>query len=243
MFVKVLSSVPHNHHYMIKYITFITKSQLQPKGKVKHHICPRKIWPEYKNLNENAWNVAFLTPREHFIAHLLLWKALPQHSSMAYAALAMQHKNNEKINSRLYETLVIETSKETSKRNRNRTWVNKGEHCKNILSSDLQDYESDGWAKGRIFSSQHKNNIAKKAIERYANPQNNPNYGKKHTKETREKMKIARANQPPTNPTQVEYLGKIYSTLKEFSQDIGVSYYIANKMIKEGTITKMKPPS
>ena len=98
MFVKVLSSVPHNHHYMIKYITFITKSQLQPKGKVKHHICPRKIWPEYKNLNENAWNVAFLTPREHFIAHLLLWKTLPQHSSMAYAALAMQHKNNEKIN-------------------------------------------------------------------------------------------------------------------------------------------------
>lgn len=38
----------------------------------KHHILPKSLYPRFKNFSHHNWNMALLTPREHFIAHLIL---------------------------------------------------------------------------------------------------------------------------------------------------------------------------
>ena len=39
-----------------------------------HHILPKSLFPEFKSFKENSWNKVLLTPREHFICHLLILK-------------------------------------------------------------------------------------------------------------------------------------------------------------------------
>ena len=87
----ILSSKPHNPHYLKRYIRFIKQCQqknVDYSGYVeKHHICPKAddMFPEYINFNLNSWNCAILTARQHFIAHLMLWKLFPRFSSQLKA--------------------------------------------------------------------------------------------------------------------------------------------------------------
>lgn len=110
----ILSSINHNPRYLKKYIRFIEdcllKNQYYDGIIEKHHICPRAMFPEYISLTENSWNRADLTPRQHFIAHLLLWKVYPAVNAVKAALFFISHKDGHKINSKLYEKLKIEYS-------------------------------------------------------------------------------------------------------------------------------------
>jgi len=94
----ILASKPHNPHYLNRYITFIHNCQLKNvgyKGPVEgHHICPKAddMFPEYKDFRKHPWNKVNLKPREHFVAHLLLWKAFFTSKSQCHAAWQMKHK-------------------------------------------------------------------------------------------------------------------------------------------------------
>jgi hypothetical protein len=120
---SILSSKPHNPHYLNRYITFVQKCQqknVDYYGYVeKHHICPKAkdMFPEYKSLSKHVWNKAELTPRQHFISHIILWKTFPN-TSQEDALWAMKHKNGQDINSRLYESLRIDIRKKNIHRAR-----------------------------------------------------------------------------------------------------------------------------
>ena len=122
---SILSSKPHNPHYLNRYIRFIQQCQQNNKKSStkthRHHICPRAkdMFPEYESFSKNKWNMARLTPRQHFIAHIMLWKAYPNVSSQFNAVWQMKHRNNEQMNSRLYESALLEHSKVSSARLRN----------------------------------------------------------------------------------------------------------------------------
>jgi hypothetical protein len=68
-----------NHHYVTRYIKFIqsiaTRSDMIDGYYEKHHILPKSMYPEYKNLSTHPWNCVKLTMREHFLAHWMLAKA------------------------------------------------------------------------------------------------------------------------------------------------------------------------
>ena len=76
----------------------------------KHHVFPKSIYGKNNKLVK-------LTPREHYVAHALLYKAMikrygEKHDSskkMIYAFWAM-HMKYSKVNSRLYETLKLKRS-------------------------------------------------------------------------------------------------------------------------------------
>jgi len=76
----------------------------------KHHIIPKSL----NGTNEN-FNIVKLTPREHFIAHILLTKMVYEKihkRSMAFALIAMKRSNNKTGynrvgNSRLYEKIKV----------------------------------------------------------------------------------------------------------------------------------------
>lgn len=59
-----------------------------------HHIIPKSIKPEFKDLKLNPWNKVLLTPKEHFICHLLLTKMLsgPNKNKMVYALWGMTNQ-------------------------------------------------------------------------------------------------------------------------------------------------------
>ena len=106
---SILASKPHNPHYLNRYITFIQNCQqknvLYEGYAEKHHICPKAkdMFPEYKNFKENPWNCVRLTPRQHLIAHMILYRAYKSLQSPLYALNRMINSNNTKINTKLYE--------------------------------------------------------------------------------------------------------------------------------------------
>lgn len=114
MFQDKLFSKPHNIHYLNRYITFITlcKHKNRVKGD-NHHILPKAkdMFPEYSDFNLHEWNKVKLSKREHFIAHMILWKAYPESNSQLYAFFSMKNKNHVKINSKIFQKLKEDIAK------------------------------------------------------------------------------------------------------------------------------------
>jgi len=120
MLYEILASVTHNPHYLNKYITFITNCQEKNKNykgyTEKHHICPKAqdMFPEFTSFTEFPWNCVELTPRQHYIAHLLLYKSYPHVLSQKTALYLMANLKDREVNSKLYNKLrfeVVEVSK------------------------------------------------------------------------------------------------------------------------------------
>lgn len=117
---SILSTKPHNPHYLNRYITFINNCQLKNlniSGYIEnHHICPKAkdMFPQYNSFKEYPWNKVKLTARQHYIAHLLLWKTY-NNRSMTMAVYYITKTKYHKMNSRLYESLKIERSKHIKK--------------------------------------------------------------------------------------------------------------------------------
>jgi hypothetical protein len=122
----ILSSKPHNQHYLKRYVKFIeycNNINTHYTGYVEyHHILPKAktLFPEYKNFKQNPWNKIKLTPRQHFIAHWMLWKIFG--GFMAYAFSIMRRKSKVhseryfRLNSKSYGELKIAVSKSQSTR-------------------------------------------------------------------------------------------------------------------------------
>jgi len=118
----ILSSKPHNIHYLQRYFKFIERCKLQQVQSrdvyyEKHHICPKAkdLFPEYSNLIKHSWNCICLTYRQHFIAHWLLWKTYG--NSQMYAFYSMINQNKDKLysaNSRIYEKVKSQVKNNAS---------------------------------------------------------------------------------------------------------------------------------
>lgn len=65
-----------------RYTRFINQRIGRPKdfGDCLHHILPVCEYPEYKNLRTFEWNGVRLTDREHFVAHIMLYKLFKTHA-------------------------------------------------------------------------------------------------------------------------------------------------------------------
>lgn len=90
------------------------------EGDERHHIVPRSLGG-----NDEPQNIAFITPREHFVCHWLLTKIHPageEHWKMINAFRMMRAENpnqqrySTKITSRVYENLKKEYAKLQSER-------------------------------------------------------------------------------------------------------------------------------
>lgn len=106
---SVLSSKPHNPHYLSRYITFIEQCQQKNVGYLglveKHHICPKAsdMFPEFENFSLHPWNKVLLSPRQHYIAHMILWKTFSCYSQTI--AFNLMIPNNLKKSSKIYQKL------------------------------------------------------------------------------------------------------------------------------------------
>lgn len=120
-----------------------------------HHILPVSLGGS----NDDS-NLVMFTGREHFIAHMLMWKANPEDVSLMRAAFLMSNRKLSKINSISYENLKQNISK---------------------VSSELYAGENNPFF-GKKHSEEtklkFKDRPSKKGVD-------NPNFGKKWSEERR----------------------------------------------------------
>lgn len=166
---NILSSKPHDPHYLSKYNIFIEQCQQKNVGYTgyteTHHICPKAkdMFPEYEIFRDNPWNCAVLTPRQHFIAHIMLWKIFPSVNSVAYAAHSMRNYQNKKICSKLYQNLNEEFRKFQSSQVRN--WhANMTHDAKKSRSEKISTA-----SKNMVMAKTIEGNVTKVSVEEYNN--------------------------------------------------------------------------
>lgn len=101
-------------NYLEVYNSLITKALV--RGTVvgyyeEHHIIPKCLG----GVDESS-NLVKLTGREHYVAHLLLWKIYPDNRKIFHAAWMMSNRKLTKCHSRTYESLRVSHSKILSER-------------------------------------------------------------------------------------------------------------------------------
>lgn len=140
-----------NQKHLNRYIQFISSRpnrKLKQKGFHTHHIYPRSM--AIKNNIEDYdgdWNLIELTPREHFIAHMILWKC--GYPEMISAFVFMSGKNYDyfKLTSRQYQVLIDGLNIIKSDDFSGRVWINNGSENKRI---NIINSLPEGYAYGRL---------------------------------------------------------------------------------------------
>jgi hypothetical protein len=101
-----------NKIYIQRYLKFVSTIPQRgdptkhTAGFDRHHIIPVSLGG--KKGYQKKENLVLLSPREHYIAHLMLWKAFG--GAMAHAFWMMNHIATKKLTSRQYDKLREEIS-------------------------------------------------------------------------------------------------------------------------------------
>ena len=136
-----------------------------------HHIIPKcKGGTGNSNRPKNNVNIVLLTAREHFLAHWLLWRIYgDRQMALAFHKMMSNTKNTNRISSSRGYAEAREAFKLTNIGNQY------GKNNVRIVSDEQKKKQSEVM-KGRYFG------------------ENNPFYNKKHTNETKEKIRNSRKN-------------------------------------------------
>lgn len=252
---EILSSKPHDSHYLTKYMRFIERCQIKNTSLTqdvfeRHHICPKAkdMFPQFSCLKENDWNGILLTPRQHFISHVMIWKAFPFSFSQRSALWAMKHKNGMLLDSKMYERLKHEMVKGIGASNSGTVWINDGSVSKIVRREVLSEHLNAGWQRGRIFTQTHRQKISSNVSQRYTDPSKNPNYGKKRKMIVKDGIrKCVEEDALPSflqdgwvigvtplkykrgtshTAKSIKYEGKVYNSIKECMFETGKSRFI-----------------
>jgi hypothetical protein len=177
-----------------------------------HHIIPKCMGGSNAESNK-----VLLTPREHFIAHLLLSKSVEQqYRKQMYCALVrFMGKNSDrsriKINSKTYETIIYNNRVYSLGENNSFYGKHHTEETKKILSKKSKEY-----------CSTHKN----------------PFYGKSHTEETKNILSYKRSK-----PIRVYFTNGVivhFSQYKYLGFYLGKSGHLGCKLVKPQFIHLLK---
>ena len=153
----------------------------------RHHILPKCMGGG----NEEE-NLIDLFAREHFIAHKLLVQENPGNKSLAYAYSMMafpKNTNQERyeLSPEEYEEArkLLSNTPKSEEHKRKIGESNKGK----IVSEESRQKMRE--AKHNI-SDETRNKMSEAAKVRFLTPENNPMFGKHHSKESKEKMSESR---------------------------------------------------
>ena len=177
---------PSNYVHYLRYKEFIESRPIRDLKREKnyciHHIFPRSLG----GLDDND-NLIKLTTREHFIAHLILWKC--GYTEMMYSFLLITNtsKSIGKLTSRQYTRLCeeysIRRSIEYSGAGNPFFHKKRPEHSKKMSGKNNPMYGKD-WRIGKTTEEleNHKNNCKKRVGDK------NSFYNKRHSNESKNKI-------------------------------------------------------
>ena len=202
-FNLIMEEYEVRYKYYCIYNKLINKSLSRglDKSKIKeimekHHILPRCMGGK-----DEESNYVLLTPKEHYIAHLLLHRIYPEHKGLLYAVFKMASIKSKRsfISSRMYEQLRLEyiesqkghlISEETR---RKISESQKGKKISNDTKNKIsQANKNPSDETRRKMSNSQKSRKDLKEIGR----KNLSQYwkGKTRSEETKKKMSVAQSN-------------------------------------------------
>jgi len=215
--------------HLNRYIKFIDSRPIRKKSKdlytERHHKIPVSLGG-----SDDKENTINLTGREHFIAHLILWKAFGDKMTTAFFYMCNIKKGKYR-SSKQYAILREEYSKATSRRLKGKPAWNKGkkhsEETKKKISKS---------GKGRKFSEESKKKISESNKGKPKSEEARKNMslggkGKKLSKEHIEKIRIANKDFRHSEESKK----KISNTLKGHKQSEETKRKISNSMKKKAS--------
>lgn len=142
-----------------------------------HHIIPKCMGG-----TNDKWNLVKLTPKEHFICHLLLCEIYPKNQKLRFALWNMcnvsrDYQERYKVSAKSYEIIRKEYSESISGKNNPRYGVK--------LTDEIKQKISDS------------------RIGKYKG-EKNPFFGKTHSEETKEKLKITSSKHRHSEETKIK---------------------------------------
>lgn len=182
----------------VKFILGVSKTapkERNRKGLHLHHIIPACFLTE--ELRKDKENLIYLTARQHYIAHLILWKAIGGPMAKAFALLS----NEKTLTSRQYEKLIEEVSRQNSLNSKGKNNPNYGKHWSEEMKKHLSEKE-----KGKYIPPETR---AKMSESRKG--EKNPNYGKSMSDEQRKKISEYRTNNPRFSGKNHPMYGRTHS--------------------------------
>jgi hypothetical protein len=215
-----------NYIHYYRYQKFIKSRSIRnlkrEKGFNIHHVVPRSLGGG----NDNS-NLIKLTIREHYIAHLILWKC--GYKEMVNAFWLMSHDsrfNKNKLTSRLFEKLQKDKSNScfwkimnASEKEEYRARISKSQKGK-IFSEDYRKKLSMA-SKGVPKSEKHKESLRKAGLGRKISIEQiqktaSKNTGQKRDEKTKIRMSIAQRGikNPSARKVQCIETGEIFSLMK-----------------------------
>ena len=148
--------------YIDRYNRFIDslKNQSIVGLSEKHHIVPKSMGG-----TDDKSNLIALTPRQHYIAHWMLWKAYSGKMAQAFHFMNI-HPKYKKLNGRLYEKLRTEAIEYVRKTNKGRK-ISKEERL--LMSARAKQYYEKNPEKKKLARIQLLSiEIPKEAYEKQA---------------------------------------------------------------------------
>lgn len=236
-----LASKSLSTHYLNRYVRFI-KTFGNTGGTTQHHILPKAddCWPQFRNFKEHSWNKCLLTPRQHFIAHWMLWKVLG--GSQTFSFYTMKNKDKQQLTSRVYQSLM-EDRKElyrTEDYKRGASERAKRQHREGkggMLGKKQSDYQKRRVSEALKGVPKDKASVAKQRQSILATI-NDPNYVRpykmteEHKKKSIENLTRDQSGGNNGNAQAVTYKGITYSCKKECCEANNLSPYLLNKQLK-----------
>ena len=186
-------------HWYNLIIANAQKRILESYGE-NHHIIPKSIGG-----NNDKENLVKLTPREHYVCHLLLTKMVTgkPKQKMMFAYWAMSNQCNEKrkdreykVNSRLYESLRVKIVSMLSEQKKTQIAWHKGKKIRDHYTDEHMEKNRQNIVTlnkkraGRKLSEETKQKIREKRALQVMTTK-----GRKHTPEAIQKIKEKRALQ------------------------------------------------
>jgi hypothetical protein len=152
-----------------------------------HHIIPRCLGGD-----ESKNNMVKLFPKEHYIAHLLLYRMFPNHQGLAYSFWMMCNgnrkvKRNYKVSARLYEEIRREFIEMMRQREPTFKGKSHSENSKLKISNSKKGQKT--WL-GKKHKEESKIKMSESAV------------GRKLSNETKEKMSNFWKGKPKSDNTK-----------------------------------------
>lgn len=195
---------PDMYRLIRRYNFVIQKGSVNTGGEV-HHILPKSLYPSF---TQDKGNLVRLSPKAHFICHLLLWK-ITNTREMLFAFSCMKNTMGVLRTSRLYQeskqefySKISELSSERmksdnpmfrkdvreklSKRNKGSV-ISQEQRLKASVSLKKRWKEQGHPRSGAIISKETRDKISKSNTGKNLG-ELNPFYGKSHTEESKKTM-------------------------------------------------------
>lgn len=159
MIYDILASKPHNPHYLRRYYNFILECKSEGRTE-DHHICPKAkdLFPEYASFIDHPWNRKQLSVRQHYVAHMLLWKAYGGSQTYAFHLMHTGNSRQERkcTSSRMYAKVNEEVVSKLSEKLVGNKWNVGKPHSKERRERAAAGNRQKVSVDGEIFSSRQE---------------------------------------------------------------------------------------